>query len=522
MSTPDIEYVGDSKSPVNPKADSETNTSTAEVGEVVITLTKEENDRIKKKTDRVILAILTWVYFLQVLDKGVLGTAALFNLQADLGLVGNQYSIIGSIAPIAQLGWQPFSAWILVRVPPRILMPCMVLGWGIAVTCMAACNNFGTFITARFFMGLFEAGCLPLFTILTSRWYRRIEQPVRVSIWNGMNGTATMAAAALSYGLGHIQSDVLRPWQIIFLFVGLGTVVTAPFVYWKLDNDITTARFLTEHERQLGVERLRANQMAPTSYDFKWSQAIEAFMEPKSLLWIALALLPNMGSALPSLFGPLIVTGFGFDKYETSLLNIPYGALTTIVIIAGCWCSYKVKLKSAVLVAFMIPVVVGTAMLYAIDHSPANQGPLLLAYYLTTFLYAANPILLSWVVGNTAGAAKTSTVVALYQIGTSAGAMSGSYLFSSDQAPNYLQGIRSVLGLFIALIGGVGIQTGILFMMNRHHKKQRISNGKAGDIKDMSMTAEVGVQGKAQEQTIGEVPFKDVTDWQNDEFVYIY
>lgn len=144
----------------------------------------------------------------------MLGTAVLFNLKSDMDLVGNQYSLIGMIAPCAQLAWQPFSAWILVNVPPRILMPSMVLGWGIAVACMAACNNFGTFMTARFFMGLFEAGCMPLFTILTGKWYRRIEQPLRVSIWYSGNGTGTMVAAALAYGLGHIKSNVLKPWQM--------------------------------------------------------------------------------------------------------------------------------------------------------------------------------------------------------------------------------------------------------------------------------------------------------------------
>lgn len=90
----------------------------------------------------------------------------------------------------------------------------MVLCWGIAAASTAACNNFVGLVTVRFFLGLFEAGCMPLFTILTGQWYRRVEQPLRVSIWNSMNGTATMVASALSYGLGHIVSDVLRPWQM--------------------------------------------------------------------------------------------------------------------------------------------------------------------------------------------------------------------------------------------------------------------------------------------------------------------
>jgi MFS family permease len=69
-------------------------------------------------------------------------------------------------------------------------------------------------MAARFFLGLFEAGCLPLFSIITSHWYRRAEQPIRVAAWYGTNGLATIVAAALSYGLGHIKSDLLKEWQM--------------------------------------------------------------------------------------------------------------------------------------------------------------------------------------------------------------------------------------------------------------------------------------------------------------------
>lgn len=150
-----------------------------------------------------------------MLDKAVLGTGAVFGLQADAHLTGHEYSLIGSISPIAQLAWQPFSAWLIVRVPYRILMPSLVLGWGIAETCMAACDTFGGLLACRFFLGLFEAGCMPLFAIITGQWYRRVEQPLRVSIWYSTNGLATMAASALSYGLGRIPSNVLYPWQTL-------------------------------------------------------------------------------------------------------------------------------------------------------------------------------------------------------------------------------------------------------------------------------------------------------------------
>jgi MFS family permease len=93
-------------------------------------------------------------------------------------------------------------------------MPALVLGWGIAQASMAACHNYSSLLAARFFLGLFEAGCLPLFSIITAQWYRRAEQPIRVAAWYSTNGAATIIGSALSFGLGHISSGSLRPWQM--------------------------------------------------------------------------------------------------------------------------------------------------------------------------------------------------------------------------------------------------------------------------------------------------------------------
>lgn len=105
---------------------------------VRIHLTEEDSKKIRNKTDRAILGILAWVYFLQILDKTVLGTAATFSLKDDTNLTESQYSLVGSISAIAQLAWQPFSSFLIVKVPPRILLTVLVFGWGTAQACMAA------------------------------------------------------------------------------------------------------------------------------------------------------------------------------------------------------------------------------------------------------------------------------------------------------------------------------------------------------------------------------------------------
>lgn len=204
----------DASSSAPPATNNRADAADAVVGTAPVRLTEEDSRRICRKTDRVILVILVWVYFLQILDKSVLGYGATYGLKEDTGLEGNQYSLVGSMAAIAQLAWQPFSSFLIVKVPHRILMPALCLGWGIAQACMAASTNFGSLLATRFFLGLFEAGCLPLFSIITSQWYRRAEQPVRIAAWYGTNGAATIVAAALSYGLGHIKSSILKEWQM--------------------------------------------------------------------------------------------------------------------------------------------------------------------------------------------------------------------------------------------------------------------------------------------------------------------
>lgn len=93
-------------------------------------------------------------------------------------------------------------------------MPALILGWGAAQTGMAGASNYGGLLATRFLLGLFEAACYPLFSVITAQWYRRAEQPVRIAAWYGTNGVATILGSAISYGLGHIPTNVLKSWQM--------------------------------------------------------------------------------------------------------------------------------------------------------------------------------------------------------------------------------------------------------------------------------------------------------------------
>jgi MFS family permease len=125
--------------------------------QVHVTLTAADNRRVLRKIDLVILPILLTVYFLQALDKATLAYASVFGLIADTGLVGEQYSWLGSIVYIAQLIMQPPVAYFLVKFPIGKFTGVVVLGWGIILCCMAIAHNFSGLMATRFFLGAFEA-----------------------------------------------------------------------------------------------------------------------------------------------------------------------------------------------------------------------------------------------------------------------------------------------------------------------------------------------------------------------------
>jgi len=81
-------------------------------------------------------------------------------------------------------------------------------------------------------------------------------------------------------------------WSELTVAIEQLTVCTAPFIYWRLDNNAADARFLSVEDKKKAVERLRANNTGTSATEsFKWGHVWEAFLEIKTYLYVAMALL---------------------------------------------------------------------------------------------------------------------------------------------------------------------------------------------------------------------------------------
>ncbi|KAF7321975.1 hypothetical protein MKEN_00720000 [Mycena kentingensis (nom. inval.)] len=489
-----------------------------------IVVTREENDRILRKTDLYLLPVMLVIYFLQQLDKSTLSYAAVFNLATDTGLVGYQFSALGSIVYAAQFIWQPVSSFFLVRFPVGRWLASNVLLWGVVLTLMTTAQDFNKLITARFFLGIFEATVAPTFVTITAMWWRRREQTQRTALWYSMNGVTNIIGPILTFGLGHIHNGSFKPYQIIFLFTGLITVGFSAVVWFMLPDSPTTARFLTHDEKVLVVERLRANNTGTETKQWKWEQVRECVLDLKTWFWFSLIFLISIPSGGISTFGPLIVKSLGFDQFKTILLQMPFGAVQILATLGAGYAAMHFKLKAPVLLALTIPPIAGAAALLKIDRSASNSKAALLAsYYIVSFYPAISPLIYTWSSQNTSGHTKKTLTTGILFVGQSAGNIVGPFLYTTVQAPLYRKGLTSSLVCFALLAGGIALTAAYLTMLNRAHAKRRVDNGRSAVLVDASL--ETNKEASRAQEANGEGyaanAFDDLTDRGNDEFIYV-
>ncbi|KAF4484949.1 putative transporter [Colletotrichum fructicola Nara gc5] len=494
--------------------------------------TYEEEKAVLKRINFRILPLLLGAYFFQQLDKSSLSYVSIFGITEDAGLVGRQYSWLGSILYIAQLVWQPAAAFILVKLPNGKVIAAAIFLWGSMLAIMTSCTNFGSLLGLRFMLGTFEALIAPSCLSVTTMWWRRSEQTLVTTSWNAMNGVTFIVGSLATYGLGHIKSETLHSYQIIFLFCGLLTVSYSFIVLILMPDSPISAKYLTEREKVIAVERLRANQMGMQSGHWRWDHVLETFMDLKTWCWFVLIIAISIASGGISTFGNLIVKSFGYDSFTTILFNIPFGAIQIIAIMGSGWLATKIKRKGVVISMLSVPPAIGSILMLTVPRH--EKGVLLFGYYLVSILAAITPIIFTWQVQNTAGDTKKKTTSAVVFIGMCVGNIIGPLLYSVDDAPLYRPGLISNLVMFV-LVGIMGLLIPIyLKFLNNKHAKRREELGKSAQIVDKSMLRKdetetskaVEVEGDAagqQHRTIEEDnALRDMTDLKNEDFIYVY
>ena len=85
--------------------------------------------------------------------------------------------------------------------------------------------------------------------------------------------------------------------------------------------------------------------------------------------------------------------------------------------------------------AFMAPVIIGTALMYTLPRTPKNKGALLAGFYMLAFVFSANPLIVAWQAANTAGKSKKASLYCAFNAASAVGNIISPQLFKAADAP---------------------------------------------------------------------------------------
>ncbi|EXJ91441.1 hypothetical protein A1O1_04553 [Capronia coronata CBS 617.96] len=417
----------------------------------------ETDKRIRRTIDWHILPWMFGIYLLQYLDKTTLSYAAIMGIRSDLNIASGQYAWAGSVFYFGYLAFEYPHNRLMQRLPLMKYVSVTVFFWGLTLCLHAATTSFATLMVARFFLGAFEGSVTAGFILMTARWYRAEEQVTRTSYWFCANGFAQIVGGAVAYGVARGFADnpsiTFPSWKVIFIITGIITALYSVGMYFFLPDSPINAKWLSETDRAIAVERLRGNQQGLGSKTFKWYQFREALTDPKSWLYCLFACTSMIPPGGLTVFFTLLIQGYGFDSTTTLLVSMPSGAVEVWSTLFFPWLAYKMRngmlsaCLSMLLGLFAIALMTGLAR----DGPTAHRIGQLVGYYILLGNSATSLLIIfSSISSNVAGYTKKTTVNAMMLIAYCVGFIIGPQTFRDG--PYYTNAkYDTIAQLFVAL-----------------------------------------------------------------------
>lgn len=310
-------------------------------------LTDAERRTLKLKCGLFMALVPGCSYALQYLDKSCVASASVMGLRQDLHMVGNQYSWTTSSYFIGYLVCNiPFALLLLEKLGPR-WNGLALMGWGILVTCSAGAQSFGGFIACRVLLGMLESVCEPTITIMTHQWTPPDEHYAWIETWFAWNGFVAIFLNAIGYGLyrGTVHNEyTIAGWRILFIIIGLLSLLGATVYILVVPNSPQEAWFLNEKEKRAMKHREIGQRRKFHRSDIEWNQIVESLTtDLHKSFFLFLALFANaLNGGAVNTFISLIIKNFvvinnhkltNVQANERSLL---YGMIPGAIKAGGC------------------------------------------------------------------------------------------------------------------------------------------------------------------------------------------
>ncbi|SPO06608.1 related to nicotinamide mononucleotide permease [Cephalotrichum gorgonifer] len=432
---------------------------------------KAAETRLRRKIDFMIIPTVALLYLFCFIDRANIGNARLAGLEKDLGLAGTDYNVVLSVFYISYIVFEIPANICCKWLGPGWFLPITSLGFGFSSIFTALVKTKAQVCGVRFVLGIFEAGMLPGIAYYMSRWYRRSELTFRLSLY------VVMAPLAGAFG-GLLASAILRlpsfgrftSWQMIFAIEGIITVGLAIISFATLTDRPESARWLTEEEKKLAINRIKSERLATTEVLDKIDtpKLLAGILNPLTLSTALVFLLNNVTVQGLAFFLPTIVRGIYPDRTTVTqqLYTVPpyvVGAFFT-VLFPGI--SYKIDRRQIFIIISTPFVMIGYIMFLATASNQARYGA---TFLIASGAFCMAPITNAHISANVLSDTARSSAIGTNVMFGNIGGLISTWSFMVKDAPHYPigNGLNLATSSTILIVG-----TLMLFWMKTDNAKR--------------------------------------------------
>jgi MFS transporter, ACS family, tartrate transporter len=289
------------------------------------TMERDLEAGVMRKVALRFLPLLGLCYTINVLDRFNVSVAAL-TMNKALGLSATTYGLgAGAFFWSYVLFQMPANA-ALSRVGARRWITLIAVAWGLCSAGTALATGVVTFVTARFLLGMAEAGFFPGIAYFMTCWFPSRYRGRAMGVFFAIGASAGILVGPVSANLLRLDGWLgIAGWQWVFLAEGLPTLALAAVCSLVLRDGPDGAEWLAPAEREWLEARLQSEREAAIGRHLRTTRAI---MSPQLALLTLVSLLTGFGVYGKGFFLPLILQTFG-------LSNLAVGYWTSVPAAAG-------------------------------------------------------------------------------------------------------------------------------------------------------------------------------------------
>ena len=211
-----------------------------------------------------LLPLLFLLYIVAFLDRGNVAFAAL-TMNAELGLTPVQFGLLAGIFFWGYFLFEIPSNLLLHKIGARIWIARILVTWGVVATLTGFVHSAAQLYSARFLLGVAEAGFFPGIALYLTYWFPQREQARVLSLFLAALPVSSILGAPVSgFILDHVHWFGISSWRWLLILEGLPAIACGALTYLLLPNRPSEAKFLTPVEQDWITSELAREEQEKT------------------------------------------------------------------------------------------------------------------------------------------------------------------------------------------------------------------------------------------------------------------